>query len=922
MLMADRVVKVTLRAQIAEYQKGMREAAEATRTVGTEAEKLAQQKQAFEQLGRGAVVFGATVGAVVVGAVAKFTEFDAAMSNVQAATHETTENMELLRDAAIEAGARTVYSASEAAGAIEELSKAGISTADVLGGALDGSLDLAAAGGIAVADAAEIAASAMTQFGLEGRDVTHIADLIAAGAGKAQGGVEDLSQALNQSGLVASQMGLSLDETVGTLSMFASAGLMGSDAGTSFRNMLLRLANPTKEARGIMDDLGLSFYNSQGQFIGMEGVAQQLTAAMSDLSQEERNAALANLFGQDAIRAAAILYEGGASKVRDWTDAVDDSGYAAETAATRLDNLKGDWEALTGAVDSALISMGEAADGPLRFLVQFATDVVDGFNDMPEPAKQAAFWIGAIASAGSLALGTYLVMVPKIVEFNQALDYLGPKARAASRHIGTLVRVAGGLAILGAAAVGVDALANKIAEGLLPSAEQVENKMKSAASGVDLFNAALYKEGIENADQAEQLLGRLGKQLDAVADSNFWNPADISGTAWTVMKGIAETAAADLPAAQAQFRRLADDAGLTDRQIRTLIKTVPEFRDALTKHATAAGLSADAQTLLEIALGDSEPAIDDNTAALEEAAAAAEDAQAEIDGLISTIAGFGGVLLDSREAQRNFEKAVDDASEALKNNGKTLDINTEAGRANEAALDAIASAANIAASRILEQTGSEDDATAALQRGRDALIEKAEQFGMTADEAAAYADQVIADMDEVKRAVNDVPGSKGIHVYADTKGALQSVDDLVWAISQRRAVITVDQAPGYVVRPGQIGINYQGNLYDNGKVQAFASGGFPSGIYGGVYGGIHKFAESEMGVPWETYISGRAQDRDRNIGIWQETGRRLGVESGSAPMSESRVINLTQHITVPPGIDTEAVAEAVGRRQAFELRGY
>ncbi|PGC56859.1 phage tail tape measure protein, partial [Bacillus toyonensis] len=100
-------------------------------------------------------------------------------------------------------------------------------------------------------------------------------------------------------------------------------------------------------------------YDAQGQFIGMEGVASQLQTRLKGLTQEERNAALANLFGQDAIRAASILYEGGADAVRKWSDAVDDSGYASETAATRLDNLKGDWEAFTGALDSALITMGE-----------------------------------------------------------------------------------------------------------------------------------------------------------------------------------------------------------------------------------------------------------------------------------------------------------------------------------------------------------------------------------------------------------------------------------------------------------------------------------------------------------------------------------------------------------------------------------
>jgi len=120
---------------------------------------------------------------------------------------------------------------------MEALLKAGVSVKDVLSGGLSGSLDLAAAGGLDLAIAAETAASAMTQFKLSGDQVPRIADALAAGAGKAQGDVSDLAQALGQSGLVASQFGLSLEDTVGGLSAFASAGLMGSDAGTSMKTM-------------------------------------------------------------------------------------------------------------------------------------------------------------------------------------------------------------------------------------------------------------------------------------------------------------------------------------------------------------------------------------------------------------------------------------------------------------------------------------------------------------------------------------------------------------------------------------------------------------------------------------------------------------------------------------------------------------
>ena len=170
--------------------------------------------------------------------------------------------MDLLREASIEAGKRTVFSATEAAGAVEELAKAGIATADILAGGLNGALDLAAAGGLDVAEAAGIAAIALKQFNLAGDQMPHVADLMAAGAGKAMGSVSDLGMALRQAGQVANMTGLTIEETTAGLSAFASAGLLGSDAGTSFKAMLQRLTPQSAEAQGKMDELGISAYDA------------------------------------------------------------------------------------------------------------------------------------------------------------------------------------------------------------------------------------------------------------------------------------------------------------------------------------------------------------------------------------------------------------------------------------------------------------------------------------------------------------------------------------------------------------------------------------------------------------------------------------------------------------------------------------
>ena len=866
--MAERVVKVRLSAQVAEYKQGMLEAAQATRSVGTEGEKLAQQREAFQLLGRTMLTAGGLMAAGVGVAIAKFADFDQQMSAVQAATHESAENMALLRDASLEAGAKTVYSATESAAAVEELAKAGISTADILNGGLNGALNLAAAGGLGVAEAAGVAATTMQQFGLKGSDASHVADLLAAGAGKAMGDVSDLSQALKQSGLVANQFGISVEETTATLSAFASAGLLGSDAGTSFRTMLLRLANPTGEAAEEMRNLNINAYDAQGQFVGMKSLAGQLETSMKGLTQEQKNASLAIIFGQDAIRGANVLLDEGADGIQEWTDKVNDQGYAAETAATRLDNLKGDWEQLTGALDTAFITMGEGANGPLRLFVQWLTSLVDAFNGLPDWGQQTVFWFGVVGAAAATAGGLFFTSIPKIVEYRAAMDTLGPSAQKAGRGLAAAARGVTLLAVVGAATAGVDALAESITKGLLPSVEQTQNKFKTAASGVDVFAAALSARGvIDPAKAAAEELAGLGKILDSISTHNWWEGpivSDITDTVAEIGKQLGTLAGKDLPSAQAQFRQLAKDAGLSTDQQKVLINQMPEFRDALLAASASTGGLADDQALLKAALGESEPATKDNTEALSALAGQADGTGDSIDDLADKIRGFGSATLDTREAQRTFEASLDDLQAAIEKNGATLDITTQAGRDNESALDDLASSTLDYSAALVQQTGDQQAASQVIADGRQRLIDMLGQFGITGQAAQDYADKL-----------GLIPGN--VTTAAQLTGvdeASRKMEEFINAYNNRTIKLGVSAET--IVGNPSMGYkntrNADGGLYD--YVQAFADGGLPNGIYNGGRP-LYKFAEPETG--WEAFISGKQDQRDRNIGIWAESGDRLGA---------------------------------------------
>lgn len=247
----NRNITVRLLADTSKFTAGMAK-------VSAEAEKTSTTMEASggktKLLTTGIAAAGIAAAALGVAAVRMAADFDAGMSTVQANTGASADEMSLLRQAAIDAGADTVYSATDAADVINELGKAGMSTSDILSGGLNGALDLAASDGMEVAEAAELMSSAMAQFNLTGADATRIADALAAGAGKAQGSARDLGYALQQSGMVANSFGISKDwygielNSIGQLAGYRKGKKVGY---IDYSGGMYEVSNPSKVYYGL-----------------------------------------------------------------------------------------------------------------------------------------------------------------------------------------------------------------------------------------------------------------------------------------------------------------------------------------------------------------------------------------------------------------------------------------------------------------------------------------------------------------------------------------------------------------------------------------------------------------------------------------------------------------------------------------------
>ena len=372
----------------------------------------------------------AGLGYGVFDAVKNYSDFTAQLSQIKAVTGLDAEAMDAVKEKALELGADTQFSSTEAAQGMTELLKAGVSVKDVLGDASQAALDLAAAGQLSLPEAAEIMSTAMNAFHMD--DATHAADVLVGAANASATGVQELKYSLSAVSAVAAGVGMSFDDTNTALAVFANNGLKGSDAGTSLKTMLMNLSPQTKQATEEMQRLGLltdegtsKFFDQEGHLRSLSDIAGLLQEHLSGLTDEEKMNALSTMFGSDAIRGGMIMLREGAKGVKDMNAAMKDIT-AHETAKVAMDNLRGSLLRLKSAWENLTIKLLDhgVGDGLRGFTEEIGkltshfsgliddglqvTDVIkivgEGINDLKN--KFLAFdGIGSVLAGGALAVG-------------------------------------------------------------------------------------------------------------------------------------------------------------------------------------------------------------------------------------------------------------------------------------------------------------------------------------------------------------------------------------------------------------------------------------------------------------------------------------------------------------------------------------
>lgn len=334
-------------------------------------------------------------------------EFDEAMSKVQAVSGATGKDFDALREKAREMGAKTKFSASEAAEAMNYMAMAGWKTNQMLSG-VEGIMNLAAASGEDLATTSDIVTDALTAMGYAAKDSGRLADVMAAASSNANTNVALMGETFKYAAAVAGSMHYSMEDVALATGLMANAGIKASQAGTSLRSMISRMAAPTKQVSGAMEKLGVSIENADGTTRPFRDVMVDLRDKMSGLSDVEKTQIANSIAGKNAMSGFLALINASDKDFNKLASAIDNSDGAAENMAnTMINNFGGQLTILKSALQELAIGVSDTLTPAVRGLTSVIQKVVGWFNNLTDKQKSVTVALAAFAAG----IGPVLVAI-------------------------------------------------------------------------------------------------------------------------------------------------------------------------------------------------------------------------------------------------------------------------------------------------------------------------------------------------------------------------------------------------------------------------------------------------------------------------------------------------------------------------------
>ena len=450
-----------LQREIIETEEELRRLQQEAATTSTTLSKIDVAGQKMESVGNsiagaGKKMMGITtiIGGVGIAAVKTAADFDSAMSQVAAVSGATGDDFDALRDKAREMGAKTKFSATEAAEAMNYMAMAGWKTGDMLDG-IEGVMNLAAASGEDLATTSDIVTDALTAFGLTAKDSGHFADILAAASSNANTNVSMMGETFKYCAPIAGALGFSAEDTAEAIGLMANAGIKSTQAGTALRTIMNNLSGDIKISGKAIGDVTIATTNADGSMRSLSDILGDCRTAFGNLTESEKAQTAESLVGKNAMSGFLALMNAAPADVDKLSGAIANcDGVSEKMATTMQDNLAGQLTILKSQLQELAISFGDILMPAIRSIVSKLQGFVDKLNGMDEGTKRTIVTIALLVAS----IGPLLIIIgTTISKIGVAMQGFVKLANGVSKLKVAIQGGTGVLGKLGAALVGVSA---------------------------------------------------------------------------------------------------------------------------------------------------------------------------------------------------------------------------------------------------------------------------------------------------------------------------------------------------------------------------------------------------------------------------------------------------------------------------------
>lgn len=397
-------------------------ASKAIKNITEQAKKLEDVTRKLDAFGKTSLIAGGVLTAGLGLSVKTASDFESAMKRVKALSGSTNEQYKALTRTARELGASTVFSATQAAEAMQFLSMAGYKANEQIE-AMPGLLNLAAASQEELGTTADIVSNIISGFNMQAKESTRIADVLTNQTTSSNVTLWEMGDAMKFTAPMASALQVSIEEASAAIGILGDAGIKGGMAGRNLNIILARLTDPPREASQALQQLGISVLDSAGEFRGLQAILSDVKMATESMTSAQRAAILSQIAGQDAAKSLLNLVSQSNSKLIEYTENNKKMGTAARVAKEQNESFTGALKELNSAVEELQIATGNTLLPTLTGGIRVVKSIVDLINTIPAPIRGIGVVISAVAGITLVTVGALSLALSALLN---TLNILAP----------------------------------------------------------------------------------------------------------------------------------------------------------------------------------------------------------------------------------------------------------------------------------------------------------------------------------------------------------------------------------------------------------------------------------------------------------------------------------------------------------------